>query len=145
MRYCVFPLANRQLQRPLRHVVLQGCPQDLQKPGQRLPMGEQVLQRFTQTAVGLDRALLELCVQPVLELLHNGAAILLMVPQARLGTHLLDARLFLMVEHLLEGFNDYGTFVRKHLFKLGELASAMGQTVAANQCPFIRSIARERI
>ena len=45
-----------------------------------------------------------------------------------------------MVEHLLEGLNDDGALRRKHLFQLGELASAMRQTVAADQCPFIRGI-----
>jgi hypothetical protein len=42
-----------------------------------------------------------------------------------LGTHLLHARRFLMIEHLPEGLDDHGTFVRKHLFQLGELASTM--------------------
>src|SRR4030095_11820298 len=98
-------------------------------------MGEQILKRFAQTAVGLDSALRKLCIQPVLELRHNGTTILLMVPQARLGTHLLPARLFLMIEHLPESLSDHCALVRKRLFQLRELASTMGQTVAANQGP----------
>src|SRR5215475_2563715 len=50
-----------------------------------------------------------------------------------------------MIEHLPEGLNDHGTLVRKRLFQLGELTSAMGQTVAANQGSFIRGITREGI
>src|SRR5262245_65854626 len=50
-----------------------------------------------------------------------------------------------MLEHLPESLDDYSTFVRKYLFQLGELASTMGQTVAANQRLFIRGIAGERI
>jgi hypothetical protein len=99
----IFPLANGQLQRPLRPVVLQGRPRDLQKPGQCLPMHAQGVQRCAQTALGLYGALRTLCVQPVLEPVHHRAPRLLMVPQASLGTHVLHARLFLMIEHLPEG------------------------------------------
>ena len=49
-----------------------------------------------------------------------------------------------MLEDLPEGFGNHHTRP-KHLFKLRELASTMGQTVAANQRPFIRGIAGERI
>ena len=74
-----------------------------------------------------------------------GPTRVLMVGQACRGSERLETRHFFMIEHLPEGLDDHGTFVRKHLFKLGELASAMGQTVTADQQRFIRCITHERI
>src|SRR5437868_11130011 len=81
----VFPLANGQLQRPLRRGVLQGCPWHLQEARERLPMRQEIGKRFAYTTVGLHSALLALLLSPVLECLHNRPTGVSVVRQARLG------------------------------------------------------------
>ena len=46
------------------------------------------------------------------------------------------------VEHVLEGFDDYGTLRRKRLLQLAELALAMGQTVTADHRRVRRFVCR---
>jgi hypothetical protein len=56
--------------------------------------------RFPQRTVGFDQTIVHLLVQPPLELVHQRPTIVLVVHQTRLRTHLLVARLFIMVKHL---------------------------------------------
>src|SRR4030095_13418691 len=108
-------------------------------------MIEQVLKCFPQATIRLNIALLELLLQPGLECRHDGTTRVLMVGQAFRGRELLETRRFVMLEDLLEGFNDDGTLRRKGLLQLAELAPTMRQTVAADQRRFIRCITPERI
>src|SRR5689334_10125204 len=105
-------------------------------------MVEQVLKCFPQTTVGLHGALLELLRQPRLECRHDGTTRVLMVSQAFRGRELPETCRFVMLEDLLEGFNDDGTLRRKGLLQLAELAPPMRQTVAADQRRFIRGVRR---
>src|SRR4029434_3353720 len=105
-------------------------------------MIEQVLKGFPQATIRLNIALLELLLQPGLECRHDGTTRVLMVGQAFRGRELLETRRFVMLEDLLEGFNDDGTLRRKGLLQLAELAPTMRQTVAADQRRFIRGVRR---
>ena len=46
---------------------------------------------------------------------------------------------------LLERLDDHLTLLGKDVLKVAELATAVGQTVAANQLIFVRGIPRERV
>ena len=67
------------------------------------------------------------------------------IRQARLGTHLLPARLFLMVEDLLERLADHGTLCGKDLLQLTKLAPAVRSIsgTAATLRPYLRSTTAE--
>src|SRR5919198_2979702 len=101
--------------------------------------------RFPQSAVGFNQAIVNLLVEPPFELVHDRTAIFLVVSQAGLRTQLLVARLCVMVKHLSERLDDYLALPGKHVFQVAELTTPMGQTMTANECRLVRLIMRERI
>ena len=101
--------------------------------------------RFPQRAVGFNQAIGPLLVKPPFECVHDRATIGLVVSEASLRAHLCVAGLFVMVKDLFERRDDHRTLLRKDVFEITELTTAMGQTMAANQRRLVRLIVRKRV
>ncbi len=62
-------------------IVMKGGPLDLEEQGQGVPVSLHVADGLTQRGVRLDRSLIKLLLQPLLQLLHQGVALGLMEGQ----------------------------------------------------------------
>src|SRR6516162_5513562 len=94
--YC-WPIP-KQLQGSLDQIVVEGSADDREKARQGLPMALHIGYRFPQRTVGFHQALVDLLLEPALELVQNWLAIGLMVHQALHRAHLLLTGLVVMVE-----------------------------------------------
>jgi len=104
--------------------------------------------RLAQPRVRLRLALGELRFQPVMELLHHGAATLLMKLQALFRPQTTLSRFGLVTIHLAQHLQYVATLIGKVPRYFHELSSSMGEAVRQqnlNPRSQLRNIARERV
>ena len=77
----VFPMENRLLQTPFADVVIEGRTGLAQEQRQALPVIKQLHDGSAQTGVRLDLLLIQLRVQPLVQLVHHRTAALLVEDQ----------------------------------------------------------------
>jgi len=135
-------LADRQLHRALREVVVNGRPRLVQKARQGFPMVQQVDDRFAQTPIGFHQPRRRLLLQPALELFPDWPPLALVLRYPLLGRPLFRAGILIVVEHVLERVPHHGTLRGKGLVQLPELAPPLRQTVTATPRVFLGVVAR---
>ena len=112
----------------LAEIVVQGRAGHSEEKGQCRPVFEHVADGLSQTAVGLYQMLIQLFMEPGVELFHQRAAVVLMKTQPVFGGHLSFFGNLIIFVYPCQGFEDMAALLREALPYLNKLSAAMGQT-----------------
>ena len=137
----VVAVAHAELQRLLGEIVIERRTGDTQKPRQRLPALEHVVQCLAQAAVGLDLLVGELLLHPALERIHHWGAVGLMIGQALRRAERGFGALRLLVIHRGDGRDHVRALAREEVLDVDELAARMHQAVQVHH-PFAMALGR---
>src|SRR5262245_54069776 len=106
-------------------------------------MIQQVLKRFSQTAIGLDPPISKLSIDPFTQLLHHRAAMFLVILEPLLIAH--PIRLVVVLVDFPNRLHYLSALDGEDLFEFLELPSAMRQTVGVNRLSPLLPVDRRRV
>src|SRR5208283_5639494 len=124
IKQSILPVQNSSLQSPLDDVVVERGSRFPQEQSQSLPVPQQIRDGLAQPRVGLRLALGKLRFQPVMELLHDRAAVLLMKLQTLFRPQTTLPSLGLVTIHLAQHLQYIATLVGKVRRYFHELSSS---------------------
>lgn len=108
-------------------------------------MVEHIVDRLAQTGIGFDLLLSKLLFQPLVQIFHQRAAVVLMKTQAMLRRHALRGGNRVKMVDLPQCFQDVLTFIGKVVGHLDKIPSAVRETICQQGLELLGGIARQGV
>ena len=145
VKQSIFAMQDGLLQCPLAHIVIQRGAGLTHEQRQRLPVPKHVADGAAEGRIGLGQLLVQLPLQPIVQLLHRRPARFLMPLQPRLGRELTFPGDGIVAVNHREGFQKIAARLGKTIVHVHELPPGVGQAIRQDRLQLARQVARQGI
>ena len=110
-----------------------------------LPAFEQIVDRLAKGRIGFDQLVVELALQPRLQIVHRWLAMSLVMRQALFARHAFFTSNLVVVIDDLECLDHVTALVGKPIVDVHEVAAAVGQAIRQDRVQFLGQIPRKSV